>query len=77
MYNWLISLFQLMGIENINLIFSNQNITIYTAECLSGIITITILVSAIFFTVKLLLIPSKFFHGLYHKWAKKRGIKDE
>lgn len=75
MYNWLINLFNSMGLENIIFNFSGQTITVYTSECLSGLITLIVLVSAIFMACKLLLIPSKFFHALYHKWAKKRGIK--
>lgn len=75
MYLWIINLLETMGITNININFCGQPITIYTAQAISGLITLTLLACSILIVVKILLLPSKFFHGLYHKWAKKRGIK--
>ena len=75
MYYWLIDLFYNLGLDKITFNFCGNYIEIMTAETLSGIITIVVIISVIFAIASVILLPSKIMHQIYHKWAKKRGIK--
>lgn len=75
MYNFILNLLNSMGVNNIDLNFCGQAITIYTNQLIAGLTTIILIGALIYMFVKIVLIPSKIIHKFYHKWAKKRNIK--